>query len=60
MENMIITSECEECAYSVINDENKAKVKIFCKEKNKTYYLGQCVPCDCKNMKGENDNGCKN
>lgn len=51
MANMIITSECKECGNSVINDSDKAKIKIYCKEKNKTYYWGQCIPCDSKDYK---------
>lgn len=48
MADMIITSECEQCIHSTINDEDKARVKIYCKVKDKTYYWGQCIPCDYK------------
>lgn len=48
MANMIITSECEECGNSVINYLDKAKVEVYCREKDKTYYWGQCIPCDSK------------
>ncbi len=50
--NMIITSECEECYYGIINEENPAKIKVFCKDRNKEYYYGQCIPCDNKTKKG--------
>lgn len=53
MANMIITSECEECIHSTINDTNKARVKIHCKVKDKTYYWGQCIPCDYKKKRKE-------
>ena len=33
--NMILTSECEECEYGIINEEDPAKIKVFCKDKNK-------------------------
>lgn len=46
--NMIITSECEECAHGHIDDSDKAAVKVHCKAKKKTYYWGQCIPCDSK------------
>lgn len=45
---MIITSECEKCIHSAIDDTNKAKIKIYCNVKDKTYYFGQCVPCEYK------------
>lgn len=51
MADMIITSECEECIHSVIDETNKARVKVYCKPKDKTYYWGQCIPCDYKEKK---------
>lgn len=51
MASMIITSECEECIYSTINEESKARVKVYCSIKDKTYYFGQCIPCDYKERK---------
>ena len=46
MADMILTSECEQCIHSIINEENKARVKVYCGVKDKTYYWGQCIPCD--------------
>ncbi len=51
MADMIITSECEQCIHSTINEENKARIKIYCSMKDKTYYWGQCIPCDYKEVK---------
>lgn len=48
--NMIITSECKQCIHSVINEEDKARVKVYCKIKNKTYYWGQCIPCEFRTI----------
>jgi len=48
MMTMIITSECEKCAHSTINNENKARITVYCKAKDKTYSYGQCIPCDQK------------
>lgn len=45
---MIITSECEQCVHSVIDEEDKARIKIYCSVKDKTYFWGQCIPCDHK------------
>jgi hypothetical protein len=52
---MIITSECENCIYSSIDDEDKSKVKIYCSIKDKTYYYGQCIPCEYKILKNEEE-----
>ena len=61
MADMILTSECEQCMNSVINDEDKAKVTIYCRAKDKTYYWGQCIPCEDKeNRKEDNNNGSEN
>lgn len=46
MSDMIITSECEQCIHSIINEEDKAKVTVYCRVKDKTYFWGQCIPCD--------------
>ena len=48
MANMIITSECEQCPQSIINDEDRARVTVYCRIKDKTYYYGQCITCDDK------------
>lgn len=48
---MIITSECEKCVHSQINEEDKSKIKIYCKIKNKSYYYGQCIPCEFREEK---------
>ncbi|MCM1254084.1 MAG: hypothetical protein NC321_14795 [Clostridium sp.] len=53
MENMIITSECEQCIHSVIDESDKARVKVYCNVKEKTYYWGQCIPCDNKEKRKE-------
>lgn len=60
--NMIITSECEQCIHSIIDETNKAKVKIYCKAKDKTYYFGQCIPCEDKKLivRSENKQNAKN
>ena len=43
--DMIVTSECEKCIHSVLDESDKSKVKIYCKVKDKVYYWGQCIPC---------------
>lgn len=48
MADMIITSECEQCIHSVIDETDKAKVTVYCKVKDKIYYWGQCIPCEYK------------
>lgn len=55
---MILTSECEKCDYGIIDDSNKARIKVKCLQKNKEYYYGQCIPCDNKKKRksGENVN----
>lgn len=45
---MILTSECEECIYGIIDESNKARIKVKCSLKGKEYHYGQCVPCEDK------------
>ena len=49
--DMIVTSECEKCIHSVLDESDTSKVKIYCKVKDKVYYWGQCIPCDYKEFK---------
>lgn len=43
---MINTSECEKCNYGSLDETNKARVKVYCADKKKTFYYGQCIPCE--------------
>lgn len=53
MTNMILTSECETCAHSTIIDDDKARIYVYCKVKDKKYLWGQCIPCEYKEIKRE-------
>lgn len=37
---MIITSQCETCTHGAIDDINKARIKVYCEVKDKTYCYG--------------------
>ena len=50
---MINTSECEDCMYGTVHEENKANIRVYCAVKDKTYFFGQCVPCDNKRKRVE-------
>ena len=44
--NMIIVgAECKDCKHFKNSNNNN---KVICLARNKTYYYGQCVPCDDK------------
>lgn len=42
----IITSQCLECENGTLDKTDKAKPKVLCALKDKTYYYGQCIACD--------------
>lgn len=48
---MINTNECENCQYGIIDDSDKAKVTVYCSQKDKKYFYGQCIPCDISKRK---------
>ena len=48
MGNMINTEECEQCLHSTLDETNKAKIMVYCKQKDKWYIYGQCIPCEDK------------
>lgn len=43
---MINSSECENCRYGIIDETNKARIKVTCTIKQKKYWFGQCIPCE--------------
>ncbi len=43
---VINTSECESCEYGSVDESNKARVKVYCSKKEKTFYYGQSIQCD--------------
>lgn len=36
---------------NVFTQQSVKKIKIYCDVKDKTYYWGQCIPCDYKEIK---------
>lgn len=52
---MIITSECEKCIHSRLDETDKSKIRVYCGIKDKSYYYGQCIPCEYKEMKSEGE-----
>lgn len=51
MSNFILTSECEECLHSELNETNPAKIMVYCRIKEKWYIYGKCIPCEFKEKK---------
>lgn len=47
-ERIICTSKCTKCKYGTVNDNNKARIKVYCDRKKKEYWYGQMIPCDEK------------
>lgn len=46
MSDVILTSQCETCRYGSVDDSNKARIKVYCSYKEKSYWFGACIPCD--------------
>ena len=44
------TSECENCRYCSLNENNKAKILVTCDFDEKTRIYGQHVDCDKKEI----------
>lgn len=39
-ECMVCTSECVYCANCILNESNKAQIKIYCTAKGREYWYG--------------------
>lgn len=50
---IICGAECEDCVHYVGEDEDRRK--IYCAAKEKTYWYGQCIPCESKVKKVDNE-----
>lgn len=54
MSMIIIGKDCEDCIYCVVNEENKARVKVSCQYRDgKEFYWGQNIPCENKSKKNK-------
>lgn len=51
---MINTSECENCEYGIMDASNKSRITVYCTQKDKKYFYGQCIPCDVSKWKHNN------
>ena len=49
----INSTECTTCKNGLLDNSNKARIKVHCKLKDKTYYYGQYIQCDDKENKDE-------
>ena len=52
---IIVGKECEDCKFSTFDENNKAKVMIYCGIKDKWYIYGKCIICDDKIKKVKDD-----
>ena len=49
----INSTKCTTCKNGLLDDSDKARIKVHCKLKDKTYYYGQYIQCDDKENKDE-------
>jgi len=44
---IIYGKDCENCVhFTAIDDENPARIKVYCDLTDKWRWYGQCIPCD--------------
>lgn len=48
MNMIIVGKDCEKCSFGTIEDTNKARVKVYCTQREKWYWYGTCIPCENK------------
>ena len=54
---MIIAGvDCVDCVYSSVDDTNKARIKVYCDARDRSYWWGQNIPCDDKKKYDEKHN----
>ena len=52
---IIAGKDCEDCAKSVVDESNKAKIMVYCGIRDKWYIWGASIPCDDKIKVKKND-----
>lgn len=59
MTMIIVGKDCEDCGHcTAVDDSNPARIKVYCSYDDKYRWWGQCIPCDNKVKKiNEQDNG---
>lgn len=56
MTMIIVGEDCEKCTHcTFIDDENPARIKVYCSHDDKYRWYGQCVPCEHKTEKTKDD-----
>lgn len=57
MTMIIVGQDCEDCVHCrAIDDENPARIKVYCSYDDKYRWYGQCIPCENKiKIKKEDD-----
>lgn len=49
MTMIIVGQDCENCTHcTAIDDENPARIKVYCSYDDKYRWYGQCIPCEHK------------
>lgn len=49
MTMIIVGTDCEDCRNcTAIDDENPARIKVYCSHDDKYRWYGQCIPCENK------------
>lgn len=49
MTMIIVGTDCEDCRHCIaIDDENPARIKVYCSYDDKYRWYGQCIPCENK------------
>lgn len=48
MNMIIIGKDCEDCKFATFDGN-----KVYCEQREKKYYYGQCIPCEEKEIKDE-------
>lgn len=52
---IIAGKDCEDCAKSVLDETNKAKIMVYCGIRDKWYIWGASIPCEDKIKVRNND-----
>lgn len=54
MSMVIAGQDCDKCRFcTLVNEDSARDIKVYCTIKDKYFRYGQCIPCDFKEKKNE-------
>ena len=56
MTMIIVGQDCEDCIHcTAVDDSNPGRIKVYCSHDDRYRWYGQCIPCEHKTKRKDNN-----